>query len=55
MNWVSICDKFFLDWLVYHGCIPDDSMQYCNEIHASGCFDDNAKDMFIEAIVTIVT
>ena len=24
MNWIAVADKFFLDWLVNHGCIPDD-------------------------------
>jgi hypothetical protein len=27
-NWIAIADKFFLDWLVAHGCIPDDNCDH---------------------------
>ena len=54
MNWVSICDKFFLDWLVSNGCIPDDAIRYCDDIHAISRYDETISDMYIEAIVTIL-
>ena len=28
MNWIAVVDKFFCDWLVTNGCIPDDSTKY---------------------------
>jgi hypothetical protein len=31
MNWISIVDKFFCDWLVTNGCIPDDSTKYVSK------------------------
>ena len=40
MNWVSIVDKFFCDWLVNNGCLPDDNYRHitgyvCNVLQDS--------------------
>lgn len=54
MNWVSIADKYFMDFLVVSGCIPDDSFSHCAEISASADVVSGISENYIIATVTII-
>lgn len=51
-NWISIADKFFLDWLVASGCIPDDNATHYANMTARAIVDTSAKETYIRADVT---
>ena len=36
-NWISVCEKFFLDALVTLGKLTDDSMHYVPRTHSTFC------------------
>lgn len=54
MNWIAIADKYFLDWLVSMGCIPDDDLKHYVGMSVSVRIDTSVKESYITAEVEIV-
>jgi hypothetical protein len=54
MNWISIADKYFMDWLVGLGYISDDCLTKCPEIYATCKIDTSIKESYIQAKVIIL-
>lgn len=54
MNWVSIADKYFLDWLVTWKCIPDDCIDNYNSMSVKVVKDTSAKESYIRAKVSVL-
>lgn len=54
MNWVSIADKYFMDFLVVSGYIPDDCFTHCAEVSASAELASGISENYILATVTIL-
>ena len=50
-NWIAIADKYFLDWLVASGCIPDDNAAHYANMTARAIVDTSAKETYIKAVV----
>jgi hypothetical protein len=54
MNWIAVADKYFLDWLVAQGYIPDDSLNYYHEVSASAKINTTVKSSYIIAEVKVI-
>lgn len=54
MNWIVIADKYFLDWLVTMGCIPDDCIKNYHSMDASMDYNKMLLDSEIHSEVTIL-
>lgn len=54
MNWIAIADKYFLDWLVSMGCIPDDDLKHYVGMSVSVRVDTSVKESYIIADVEAV-
>jgi hypothetical protein len=54
MNWIAIADKYFLDWLVQFGYIPDDCLKHYHEVSAKAVVDTTIKESYIIAEVTVI-
>ena len=52
MNWIAVVDKFFADWLVNNGRIPDD----CWKHYTGGAWDvvREGKETYVQAEISIV-
>ena len=54
MNWERTADKYFLDWLVDMGYIPDDNCtNYCS-MSAVAIIDNTIEESYIVAEVTVL-
>jgi hypothetical protein len=51
MNWIAVADKYFLDWLVSMGCIPDDDIKHYVGMAVSVRVDTTVKESYITAEV----
>jgi hypothetical protein len=54
MNWIAIADKYFIDWLVQFGYIPDDCLKNYHEVSAKAIVDTTVKESYIIAEVTVI-
>ena len=54
MNWITVADKYFLDWLVSMGFITDDCLKNYPSMQAGIEIDTSVKDSYIKAEVTIL-
>ena len=54
MNWIAIADKYFLDWLVGMGCIPDDDLKHYVGMSVSVRVDTSVKESYIKADVEVL-
>lgn len=54
MNWITIADKYFLDWLVSSEMIPDDCVKNYGSLSASAVIDTEAKESYILAVVFVL-
>ena len=54
MNWITIADKYFLDWLVKWNCLKDDCIDNYNAVSVSVIKDSSAKESFIRAKVMVI-
>ena len=54
MNWVSVVDKFFLDWLVQLGYIPDDDSEHYVGTTSRSVIDCQATDIYMIADVEVL-
>jgi hypothetical protein len=54
MNWISITDKFFLDWLVAKGMIKDDGFKIYDRMSARIIIDKSIQESFIQAHVEVL-
>lgn len=54
MNWITIVDKFFMDWLVNNGYMKDDSSKECAAIQIESAVNKAAVEKYITAEVTIL-
>lgn len=54
MNWIAIADKYFVDWLVSTGCIPDDRMANYSDSLISSKIDTSAQESYIIAEVKVL-
>lgn len=54
MNWITIADKYFLDWLVMWKYIPEDCAKNYASMSASIETYTMAKESFIVAEVTVI-
>jgi hypothetical protein len=54
MNWISITDKYFLDWLVSMNYISDDCLKHYPSIEIGVEVDTSASESHILADVTIL-
>lgn len=54
MNWITVADKFFLDYLTENGYIPDDCAKNYASMSASIEIDTTAKESYIIAEVTVL-
>ena len=55
MNWVTVADKYFLDWLVGIGFLPDDNCANYGSMSASVIIDKALEESYIVAEVTVLT
>ena len=53
-NWTGIADKYFLDWLVVNGCIPDDDLDHYVSTTYRHVIDTAEKESYIIAEVEII-
>ena len=54
MNWVSIVDKFFCDWLVNMECLPDDNYRHITGYVCSVVQNPRLDENRITAIIEII-
>ena len=54
MNWIAVADKYFLDWLISMGCIPDDDLKHYVGISVSVRVDTSVKESYIIAEVEVL-
>ena len=54
MNWIAVADKYFLDWLVTWGCIPDDDLKHYDACTVACRVDRTVKESYIIAEVEVV-
>jgi hypothetical protein len=54
MNWISIADKYFLDYLVTNECISDDNYKNYSSMSASIEIDTTEGESYIIAEVTVI-
>jgi hypothetical protein len=54
MNWIAVADKYFLDWLVGMGCIPDDDVKHYDACTVACRVDTTVNESYIIAEVEIV-
>jgi hypothetical protein len=54
MNWLSIADKFFLDWLVTNGCLYDDGIKQYPKVSGSASVEKGIPETYITAEVQIL-
>ena len=54
MNWIAVADKYFLDWLVSMGCIPDDDLKHYDACTVASRVDRTVKESYIIAEVDIL-
>lgn len=54
MNWIAVADKYFLDWLVSMGCIPDDNLKHYVGMSVSVLVDTSVKESYIKAVVEVL-
>ena len=54
MNWIAVADKYFLDWLVSMGCIPDDDIKHYVGMSVSVRVDTSVKESYIIAEVEVL-
>jgi hypothetical protein len=55
MNWVSVVDKFFLDWLVKQEMIPDDTVVHVGAYVIRHEIDKELPDHELHAFIKIVS
>jgi len=51
MNWISVADKFFSDWLVGQGVVKDDGFRYMGSGGWDCSIDRSAPENYIKATV----
>lgn len=54
MNWIAVADKYFLDWLVSMGCIPDDDLKHYGVCTVSCRVDRTVRESYIIAEVEVI-
>lgn len=54
MNWIAVADKYFLDWLVSMGCIPDDDLKHYVGMSVSVRVDTSVNESYIKAEVEVL-
>ena len=54
MNWITVADKYFVDWLVGMGYIPDDCIKHYPSISIDSKVDTSASESYIHAEVTVL-
>lgn len=54
MNWIVVADKYFVDWLVSVGCIPDDRMTNYSEAVITSIIDKSVRESYIIAEVKVL-
>lgn len=54
MNWIAVADKYFLDWLVSMGCIPDDDLKRYDACKVACRVDTTVKESYIIAEVEVI-
>lgn len=54
MNWIAVADKYFLDWLVSMGCIPDDDLKHYDACTVACRIDTTVMEGYIIADVEVV-
>ena len=54
MNWIAVADKYFLDWLVSMGCIPDDDLRHYDACKVASHVDTTASESYIIAEVEVI-
>ena len=54
MNWITIADKYFLDWLVTIGYIPDDCLKNYPSIKITSEVNTKIDKSYVRAEVTIL-
>jgi len=54
MNWIAVVDKFFMDWLVNGGYIPDDDIAHYIETSSTAIHDSGAPENYVIADVYVI-
>lgn len=54
MNWISVIDKFFMDWLVINNYIPDDNTKIVKHVEADSMILANEPESYVIAEIETI-
>ena len=54
MNWISVVDKFFMDWLVINNYIPDDNVRIVKHVEAESMISVKEPESYVIAEVETI-